>query len=225
MRIARTRWFPIVAALVIVGVPGAWLLARGPAKPDAAVVAAVKQGEFKVVVTTSGELRALKFVQINVPQNAQQANQYQMKISSIVPEGTVVKAGDIVAELDRSGIASRASDVSLALQKAQAVFEQAMLDSTLNLSKAREEMRTMELGLEEKQLAKEQAVYEAPTVRRQAEIDLEKAQEARRQAEQALESGYVEGADLAAARAALQTALLRIRVAERRHHEGARRRV
>jgi F-type H+-transporting ATPase subunit epsilon len=58
-----------------------------------------------------------------------------------------------------------------------------------------------------------------------SEIDLEKAQDARRKAEQALESGYVEGADLSAARAALQAALLRIRVAERRHHEGPRRRV
>ena len=58
-----------------------------------------------------------------------------------------------------------------------------------------------------------------------SEIDLERAQEARRQAEQALESGYVEGADLSAARAALQAALIRIRVAERRHREGPRHRV
>ena len=58
-----------------------------------------------------------------------------------------------------------------------------------------------------------------------SDIDLEKAQEARRQAEQALESGYHEGADLSAARAALQAALIRIRVAERRHREGPRRRV
>ena len=55
-----------------------------------------------------------------------------------------------------------------------------------------------------------------------AEIDLERAQEARREAERALESGYVEGADLSAARAQLQSALLRIRVAERRHREGPR---
>jgi hypothetical protein len=34
----------------------------------------------------------------------------------------------------------------------------------------------MELALEEKKLAKEQAVYEAPTVKRQAEIDYEKAE-------------------------------------------------
>jgi RND family efflux transporter MFP subunit len=182
MRFSRKRWSLIAATVVVLGVPGAWLLAGSPAEADAAVVATVKRGDFTVVVHTSGELRALKFVQINVPQNAQQANQYQMKISSIVPEGTVVKEGDIVAELDRSGIASRASDVSLALQKAQAVYEQALLDSTLNLSKAREDMRTMELTLEEKKLAKEQSVFEAPTVRRQAEIDLEKAQRALAQA-------------------------------------------
>lgn len=57
-----------------------------------------------------------------------------------------------------------------------------------------------------------------------AEIDLEKAQEARREAERALEVGFHEGADLAAARAALQVALLRQRVAERRHREGRPRR-
>ncbi len=57
-----------------------------------------------------------------------------------------------------------------------------------------------------------------------AEIDLERAQEARREAERALESGSHEAADLAAARATLQQALLRIRVAERRRHEGPRHR-
>ena len=57
-----------------------------------------------------------------------------------------------------------------------------------------------------------------------SDIDLEKAAEARRDAEKALEGGFDEGADLAAARAALQVALLRQRVAERRHREGPRRR-
>lgn len=57
-----------------------------------------------------------------------------------------------------------------------------------------------------------------------SEIDLERAFEARREAERALETGYHEGADLSLARAALQQALLRIRVAERRHREGSRHR-
>src|SRR6185369_68304 len=38
------------------------------------------------------------------------------------------------------------------------------------------------LGLEERRLAKEQAAYEAPTVKRQAEIDYEKAERALAQA-------------------------------------------
>ena len=182
MRILRNRWFIVAAAVVLLGGSTALLMARDAGTEDNALVARVKKGEFKVLVTTAGELRAKKFVQITGPANAQQANQYQMKIASIVPEGTVVKEGDVVAELDRATIAARMAEVNIALQKALAVYEQAALDSTLNLSKAREEMKTMELALEERRLAKDQAVYEAPTIRRQAEIDYEKAERALAQA-------------------------------------------
>jgi F-type H+-transporting ATPase subunit epsilon len=74
------------------------------------------------------------------------------------------------------------------------------------------------------QVRPDKVVVMAETADMASEIDLEKAQEARREAEQALESGYHEGADLSAARAALQQALLRIRVAERRYREGPRHR-
>jgi F-type H+-transporting ATPase subunit epsilon len=74
------------------------------------------------------------------------------------------------------------------------------------------------------QVRPDKVVVMAETADMASEIDLEKAQEARREAERALESGYHEGADLSAARAALQQALLRIRVAERRHREGPRHR-
>jgi RND family efflux transporter MFP subunit len=181
----RPYW---AAALIVLATPVAWLVAHEAAPPESALVARVKRGEFKVTVTTSGELKARQSVEIRVPDGMQQAQVYQTTIASIIPEGTVVKAGDVVANLDRSQIAAKASEVSLALQKAEAVYEQAMLDSTLNLSKAREDIKTMEFGLEEKRLAKEQAVYEAPTVKRQAEIDYEKAQRALDQAKQDYET-------------------------------------
>jgi hypothetical protein len=177
-----TRRTLIVLAAIIVLVPGAWLLARGPAADDNALVARPKRGPFLVTVTISGELRARQFVQITAPAGAQQAGAFQMKIQSIVPEGTIVKQGDVVAELDRSTLANKLAEVTLALAKAEAQYEQAMLDSTLTLSTARENIRTMELQLEERRLAREQAVYEAPTVRRQAEIDYEKAERALTQA-------------------------------------------
>lgn len=199
-RVARTGLI-----LVALAVPSMWLFAGGPDGSGAALIARVRHGKFTQTITSSGELRAREFVEITGPANAQQAGAYQMKISSLVPEGTLVNAGDVVAELDRSALANKMNEVTLALQKAQAQYEQAMLDSTLNLSTARENIRTMELQLEEKRIAKDQAVYEAPSVRRQAEIDYEKAERALTQArsdyvtrgEQAKAKMREVGADLA----------------------------
>jgi len=74
------------------------------------------------------------------------------------------------------------------------------------------------------QVRPDRVVVLAETADLASDIDLEKAQEARREAERALETGFHEGADLSAARAQLQQALLRIRVAERRYREGPRHR-
>jgi hypothetical protein len=177
MAALRRHWKILSVALGLILMAGV-AIAAGDDVTDGPAIARVARGEFNVVVMTSGELLAKRAVRITGPANAQAAQQYQMKISSLVPEGTLVRAGDVVAELDRSGIAARLTDVTTQLAKAQAQFEQAALDSTLNLSRAREEIRTMELGLEEKKLAREQAVYEAPTVKRQTEIEYEKAQRA-----------------------------------------------
>jgi multidrug efflux pump subunit AcrA (membrane-fusion protein) len=182
MRFLRKRWFLIAAGILVVGGAGTWLVAGRSGQVNRAVVASATRGPFTVTVTTSGELKARESVQITVPPKAMQAQAYQMRISSLVPEGTVVKAGDVVAELDRSTLATRLTEVTLALQKAEAQMQQAMLDSTLNLSAARESIHTMELDLEGKRLAKDQAIYEAPSIRRQAEIDDERAERALAQA-------------------------------------------
>src|SRR6266566_1242313 len=168
MHVLRSHRFAVVTALAAVGAPGVWLFARHSSGPDSAIVARVKRGPFVVTVTTAGELRAKKFVQVTAPPQLQQAGVYQIKIASLVPEGTMVKQGEQVAELDRSALASKLADVTLALQKAE-------------------------------------AQYEAPTVKRQAEIDYEKAERALAQAktdyetktEQARAKMREVGADLA----------------------------
>jgi RND family efflux transporter MFP subunit len=182
MRLPFSRRTLIALVAVVVLAPTAWLLARPAADDGSALLATVQEGEFVVTVTTAGELRASNSVQIQGPMEMQRAGAFNVKITSLVPEGTLVKEGDIVAELDRASLAQRLQETSLAVQKAEAVNEQAMLDSTLSLSTAREEIRGLELAAEESRLAKEQAVYEAPTVRRQAEIDLERSDRALAQA-------------------------------------------
>jgi RND family efflux transporter MFP subunit len=177
MRQLRQRWLLLLVAALFVAGPIAWYKWSGPAAGEEnTLVAAVKEGAFRVTVTTTGELRARKFVQVTGPANAQAANVYQTKIASIVPEGQLVKEGDVIAELDKGPAATKLADVTLNLQKADAEYTSAQLDSALNLAQAREDIRTAEYALEEKKLAKEQATYEAPTIKRQAEIDYEKAQ-------------------------------------------------
>lgn len=204
MQTLRKRWLPILIAALVIGGPIAWYKWPSTASAaEAALTATVKQGDFKVVVTTTGELRARKFVQIQGP-NSQAAQVYQTKISWMVPEGTVVKEGEKIADLDRGPAATRLQAVTLDNQKAAAEFTNAGLDSTLNLAIAREDVRTAEYALEEKKLAKEQAQYEAPTIKRQAEIDYEKAQRALEQSKrnldtktkQAVAKMAVAGADL-----------------------------
>jgi F-type H+-transporting ATPase subunit epsilon len=72
------------------------------------------------------------------------------------------------------------------------------------------------------QVRPDKVVVMAETAEIGTEIDLERAQRAREEAEKALQSGYHEEADLSAARAELSRALVRIRVAERRRREGPR---
>jgi F-type H+-transporting ATPase subunit epsilon len=64
------------------------------------------------------------------------------------------------------------------------------------------------------QVRPDRVVVLAETADLASEIDLERAERARREAERVIEGGFVEPADLASARAALQRALIRIRLAE-----------
>ncbi|MFO1539877.1 MAG: F0F1 ATP synthase subunit epsilon [Chloroflexota bacterium] len=105
----------------------------------------------------------------------------------------------------------------------------APLLSTLGLG----ELRIRKAGQEEYfaiaggflQVRPDKVVVMAETADMAAEIDLEAAEQARREAERALADGFAEPADLARARASMERALLRIRVAERRRREGPRTRM
>lgn len=158
------------------------LLARGSddAAPDLMVRPGM--GPFQVTVTSTGELQAKSSVAIKGPGQARRARIYEMQILRMIPEGTVVKQGDFVAELDRSELTSRIQDEEIELDQARSQYEQTALDTALTLSQARNEQINLRYAMEEAQLVMEQSAYEAPSIRRQAEIDYDKAERAYEQA-------------------------------------------
>ena len=177
------RLFVIVGVSLALLIP-AWLLfPSSQPELDSSVIVPAKRGRFVVSVITTGELQAKKSIEIKGPEMARAANIWQMKISNLVAEGTVVKVGSFVAELDRSEIAQKLKDSELSVLKFQSQFDQAILDSVLELSKARDEIVNLRYTREEKKIARDQALYEAPAMKRQAEIDYERAQRTLEQAQ------------------------------------------
>lgn len=168
----RTVGAGLIVLLVLIGI-GALLRSQEDAPRDLLVRPEV--GPFRATVTTTGELQAQSSVEITGPSEARRARLFNMQILRLVPEGTVVEKGDFVAELDRSELTGRLQDAQLELQKVQSTYEQTQLDTSLTLSEARDQQIELRYAMEEAELRMEQSKYEAPSVRRQAQIDYEKA--------------------------------------------------
>jgi len=150
---------------------------------DEDIVVKPVSGTFEVSVTATGELQAKNSVKIYGPEKARQVRIYQMKISKMVSEGTVVKKGEMVAELDRSELQDKISNEQIELQKVESRYTLTRLDTLQTLSKARDDMINLNYSREEARLKMEQSRYEAPAIQRQAEIDYEKAERAYEQAQ------------------------------------------
>jgi multidrug efflux pump subunit AcrA (membrane-fusion protein) len=78
--------------------------------------------------------------------------------------------------MDKSEIMQKVKDSQLSVQKLESQFLQTKLDSALTLSQARDELVNLFYAQEEKKIVMDQSAYEAPAMKRQAEIDYERAQ-------------------------------------------------
>lgn len=175
---------PIVSYSVIgvILVSFVWYFSAGGTTAKSDVLVSPTKGQFLVTVTTTGELQAKSSIDIRGSDNARAAGIWQMKITNIIPEGTVVKKGDFVADIDKSEIMQKVKDSQLSMQKLEAQFLQTKLDSALALSQARDELVNLFYAQEEKKIVMDQSAYEAPAMKRQAEIDYERAQRSYAQA-------------------------------------------
>jgi len=134
-----------------------------------------KFGDFQVNVTTTGELEAKNSEKILGPFGLRNFRIWNVKIEDIIPDGTVVDSGDYVAALDRTELVDRAKDKELDVEKYETQYTKTLLDTTLELRTARDNLINLNYNLEEKQIVVDQSIYEPPATQRQAKIDLDKA--------------------------------------------------
>lgn len=116
----------VVTILVVAGsgvVLGAVRLGRrSPSLPTLEL----KRGEFLDSVQFRGEVKALKSVTISAPADAG-----DLQIVKIVPEGTVVKPGDVVVEFDKTKTEQELAQYRSSLKSSEAEIEQARAQARL----------------------------------------------------------------------------------------------
>lgn len=179
----KQKYFIIIVPIILVII--ALVFTQAGTEDAVDLVVNPSTGPFRVTVTTTGELRALKNTPIMGPGGSVRQSRGMMAgmtIQRLVPEGTMVEAGDFVAELDRSSVQDQINSLQLTLEQYENNIEQVRLDCTMTLANARNELINLEFTTEEKLLYAEQSRFEAPAVVRQAEIDYEKAVRALNQA-------------------------------------------
>ena len=145
----------------------------------------VKKGIFEISVTNSGELIAEKSIDIKGPEismgsdrggdHGHDMHAMDLKIQDIVPEGTIVKEGDYIAQLDRSSYSNTLKDELETLKTYQNNVDMKILDTAVVLTNQRDDIKNQRFVVEEAEIALAQSKFEPPATIRQAGIALDKA--------------------------------------------------
>jgi len=178
----KKKWIiiPAVVALLLL----IWFFTGNNNKDNSVVIVPVKKGNFDIKVTTTGELDAKSSQEIYGPDGLRSIGIWQVKISEMIPEGTVVDSGQYVATLDKTEISNKLKDIQTELEKLESQLTRTRLDTTLELRSARDELINLKFAEEERQITLDQSKYEPPASIRQAEIDLQKSKRSYEQAVQ-----------------------------------------
>lgn len=138
----------------------------------------VVKGSIEVKVHTSGQLESEKSENILLPAvlSTQNVRVYEIKITDLIEEGSVVDSGQYIATLDHKVIEEVLTAARLELEAASVVIEDAKLDSSLSLSNYRDVITNSASDVEERKIVLAESVYESPSVIKKAEMDVKKAE-------------------------------------------------
>lgn len=137
----------------------------------------VKKGQFEIAVSSAGELIPERSVEIKGPEIAmgRDIRFINIKITDLIPEGTVVKEGDYIATLDRTELNNNLKDARESLLTLQTKFNMTLLDTAVALTGLRDQIKNQQFAVEEAAITLHNSKYEPPTTIREAEITLDKS--------------------------------------------------
>lgn len=142
------------------------------------ITCAVQKGAIEVKVHTSGQLEAEKSENIVLPNvlSMQNVRVYEIKITDLIEEGSVIDSGQYIATLDHKVVEEILTQARLELEASMTIIEDAKLDSNLSLSNYRDLITNSKSDVEERKIVLAESVYESPSVIKRAEMDVAKVE-------------------------------------------------
>ncbi|TSA34526.1 MAG: HlyD family efflux transporter periplasmic adaptor subunit [Porphyromonadaceae bacterium] len=176
----KRRW--VFVTILIVVLASVVIYSATRKEKSVMIKAVVASGKFDVIVSTTGELQALNSVDIRGPEGLRESRVHNVKLVDLIPEGSVVKAGDYIASLDKTEATTALQSMGDQIERDEASLRQTQLDTTMSLRDYRNQIKDLEYALEEKQIILDQSKFEPPATIRQSEMNLDKAKRAYEQA-------------------------------------------
>ncbi len=167
----------LTSVILLILSVAAFIIFSGTRHESVFITTSVQRGPFEILVYSSGQLEAQSSENIVVPEILRDRNVriYEIKITDLVEEGTVVDSGEYVASLDHKTVEEVLVSAQEELEQAVNNFDDAKMDSNLTLSNYRDMIVNAKEEVEEMQIILDESVYESPAVIRKAEMDLDKA--------------------------------------------------
>ena len=184
----QSRLFLLVSIVLVLGAAAFFFIRKAPAAEGPGnLMSKVTEGPLAVHIHASGELQARRSEKIKGPDGMRSVGLYQVTIANLVPEGTVVEAGEFIASLDKTELDSKIKESQTEIDKIVTQLEQAKIDTAIEMRSLRDQLVNVKFAMEEKELSLELSKYEPAAVRQQAQLDLEKSQRELNQLEAKLE--------------------------------------
>jgi multidrug efflux pump subunit AcrA (membrane-fusion protein) len=171
----RAKWIiaGFIAGVVAVGMIVFVKLISGTDKEDKYFTEA-KKGDLEITVAGTGELITENSVDIRGPVIVRnyRFRLGSIKITDLVPEGTLVKKGDYIATLEKTAFDNKLKDELIELMNMEADLERKILDTAVVLQALRDDIINQKYVVSEAGVKVEQSRYEPPATIRMAELDL-----------------------------------------------------
>jgi HlyD family secretion protein len=142
----------------------------------------VTRGPMEVTVTGAGTLRARNAEFVRVPDQVSG----DLQLIYLIPEGSRVVQGQIVAQLDTAAALESLETQLDALETAQAQYDQQVTDLTDNIKNLENSVRSAELSYDQAQLRLQALEFSSALDRQAGELDLERARIQRDEAKRKL---------------------------------------